>query len=90
MKFQTSKPFEEDFKKLPSEIRKAVSEKFRLWQADPNYPSLRIKKMKGHKGIWEGHITVQYVFTFEWRIAEDGERLVLLRRIGTHQVYEKP
>jgi hypothetical protein len=51
-----------------------------------NHPSLRVKKMKGHKNRWEASIDMFYRFTFE--IHSD---YYLLRRIGPHDdVLKKP
>jgi len=91
VKFRKSSTFKEDFGKLPASIQKRTREKFGQFKEDMRHPSLRIKKMKGYGDIWEGHITDQYVFTFEFGIDPDtGESLVIFRRIGTHSVYEKP
>ena len=47
--------------------------------------------MQGHLAIWEGHITLQYVFTFH--IEQDpqtGEVIYVFRNIGTHDIYRRP
>jgi hypothetical protein len=47
--------------------------------------------MKGHEDIWEGHITLDYVFTMEWGTDEQtGEQLAIFRRIGKHEIYKNP
>jgi len=43
------------------------------------HPSLRVKKMEGHKNRWEASIDMFYRFTFE--IHDD---FYMLRRIGPH------
>ena len=45
--------------------------------------------MKGFPGIWEGHITLGYVFTFQ-RIEENGEVIFEFRKIGKHDIYNNP
>ena len=83
--------FKEDFDKLPDHIKQQTRDKFRLFMSDSNHPSLRIKKMKGHGEIWEGHISMQYVFTFMWATDEQtGEPVAVFRRIGSHDIYKKP
>lgn len=90
MKYRRLNSFKRDFDELPLEIQALVREKFRLFQNDPGHPSLRIKKMKGHESVWEGHITVGYVFTFHYETDESGEPVVVFRRIGSHAIYRKP
>jgi hypothetical protein len=47
--------------------------------------------MQGHPDIWEGHITLQYVFTFHIEQDPDtGERVYIFRNIGTHDIYRQP
>lgn len=47
--------------------------------------------MQGHPGIWEGHVTLQYVFTFHIEHDPDtGEIIYVFRNIGTHDVYRRP
>lgn len=52
---------------------------------NPRHPSLRVKKIKGRKDIWEMSITINYRLTFEIH-----ESSVLLRKIGTHNILETP
>lgn len=79
MKIQTTKPFDEDYEALPKEIKKRVDKQLALLLDNPRHPSLRLKKLKGVKDIWEGRITKDYRFTFQ--IAGD---TYILRRIGKH------
>ena len=93
MKFRMSRTFRRCFDELPDETRKAAKEKFRFFQRNPYYPyhpSLRIKPMKGFPGIWEGHITEGYVFTFHRLEDENGETIFEFRKIGKHDIYENP
>ena len=47
--------------------------------------------MQGHPDIWEGHVTLQYVFTFHIeQDAETGEIIYIFRNIGTHDIYRRP
>ena len=90
MKYRRLRAFKRDLDELPAEIRELVTSKFRLFQDDPGHPSLRVKKMKGHEGVWEGHITEGYVFTFHYDTDESGEQVAVFRRIGSHDIYRKP
>ena len=79
-------PFKEDYKKLPKTIQDKFDKKILLFEKNIHHPSLRVKKMKGHKNRWEASIYMFYRFTFE--IHND---YYLLRRIGPHDdVLKKP
>ena len=78
--------FKNDYKNLPKSIQTKFGKKIILFVENIRHPSLRVKKMKGHKNRWEASIDMFYRFTFE--IHED---YCLLRRIGPHDnVLKKP
>ncbi|GFP25096.1 hypothetical protein HKBW3S25_00546 [Candidatus Hakubella thermalkaliphila] len=79
MKIQTTQPFDQDYETLPEEIKERADKQFTLLLENPRHPSLRLKKIKGIKDIWEGRITRDYRFTFQI----DGDTYIL-RRIGKH------
>ena len=68
MKFKPTKHFWNGYARLPTAVKKRAQQAFQLFQQGaqhpPFHPSLRIRKMQGHADVWEGHITMQYVFTF--------------------------
>lgn len=76
--------FETDYAGLPEKIAESVKKALRLFAENPRHPSLQVKKMKGLKGVWEGRVSRGYRFTFSWT----GE-IVILRRVGTHDILEK-
>lgn len=80
--------------KLPDAVIKIAKEKFSLFKESPNYPyhpSLRIKPIQGFPGIWEGHISIEYVFTFSKETDEEtGEVIFVFRKIGRHDIYNNP
>ncbi len=94
MRYRRTKTFKKCFESLPEDIKKATRESFKLFQANPTppyHPSLRIKPMKGYKGMFEGHITLSYVFTFHKETdSKTGETIVVFRRIGKHEIYNNP
>lgn len=91
MKYRRSPKFKEDFEKLPQSIQNSVREKFRLFKENSYHPSLRIKKMQGYDNIWEGHLTIEYVFTFMRETDDEtGEEIITFRRIGPHSIYRSP
>ena len=79
MKIHLKETFHKDYRKLPATLQKAADAKIRMLAENPRHPSLRVKKMEGHKNTWEASITMKYRITFE--IEEDA---FLLRRIGEH------
>lgn len=85
MKYKITAPFEKDYAKLPEEIKTRFKKQLTLLLSNPTHPSLRLKKMKGHKNRWEVSIAMAYRFTFE--LAEDS---YILRRIGPHDILRKP
>ena len=83
MKHVTAERFWKSFDTLPIEIQKLAREKFALFVENPHHPSLRTKKMMGEDGIWEGHISLGYVFTFRYGNL-DGEQVIESLDIGKH------
>jgi mRNA-degrading endonuclease YafQ of YafQ-DinJ toxin-antitoxin module len=95
MKFQPTEPFWKDYARLPDRVRRKAREAFQLFRqgadSPPFHPSLRIRKMEGHAGVWEGHVTRQYVFTFHMETdADTGEPVYVFRSLGTHEAYRRP
>ena len=92
MKYQRSARFKKDYKELSAELQAAVKKAFLLFQQDPRHASLRVKKMEGFKDLWEGHITLGYVFTFHWETDQKTkEQIAVFRRVGKHdEVYDNP
>ena len=84
MILQRFKSFDSDYKHLPKEIRERVDEAILLFEQNPWHPSLRIKKMRATRDVWEGRVTRSYRFTFEW----EGD-VVTLRRVGTHDILKE-
>lgn len=81
--------FYRDLNKLSPDLQETVWSKLKLFRENPRHPSLRVKKVKGYKGVWELSITEQYRVTFEW--AEEEEvRSAILRRVGTHEILKRP
>ena len=91
MKYRRAESFRADFEQLPKQIQETTRQKFELFKQDSRHPSLRIKKMQGHDDIWEGHITLKIVFTFQETVDEDTqETVIIFRRIGYHDIYDSP
>jgi hypothetical protein len=47
--------------------------------------------MRGQPGIWEGHVSEGYVFTFHRENdPKTGEVIIVFRKIGKHDIYNNP
>lgn len=79
MKIVRTEGFKKDFKHLPKSVQEKFGKKFELFMDNIRHPSLRVKKMQGHKNRWEASIDMFYRFTFETH-----EDFYMLRRIGPH------
>lgn len=85
MKIAFTAPFLNDYKGLSVRLQEQADKQITRLIENPNHPSLRIKKMEGHRSIWEARVTKGYRMTFE--IKND---TFLLRRVGTHDILKKP
>jgi len=78
--------FARDYRRLPDAVRTKADEQIvRLLRREFHHPSLGFKKMRGTRDIWEARVTRNYRITLH---LEPGR--IVLRRIGTHDVLEKP
>ena len=84
MRFQETEPFENCWKRLPERIRRRAEKCLHLFAQGPRHPSLRVHRIKG-TDIWEMSVTMNYRITFEWK----GD-LIVLRKIGTHDILRTP
>jgi len=80
-----TKRFVKDYADLPDELKERTKKALQSLLKDPRYPSLQIKKMEGSQNIWELRASDSYRITFQ--ISGD---TYILRRIGTHKVFNKP
>lgn len=71
--------FKRGLKSLPKKLQEKTAKKLELFKKNPRHPSLRIKKIKSARGIWEGSINKKYRFTFERE-----KNTIILRVIGIH------
>ena len=79
---ETTERFEQDFLRLPPELRKKVLKMLRLLAENPRHPSLQTKPIQGAKGIYEARIDQSYRMTYQ-RLPND---TLLLRGAGKHDV----
>src|SRR5258708_26048494 len=83
--------FKKDFKNLDKKVQERVLKALDDFSHDQNHPSFRLKPMKGQKKkvkIWEAHISLPYVFTFEW--LHDRDTVAHLRPGRKKYIYSNP
>lgn len=78
--------FLNDYAHLPREIQERTEKAISLLVNDIRHPSLKARKIKGVKEIWEARITLNCRLTF--RVLKGG--VLQLRRVGTHSVLKTP
>ena len=82
--YHFSRRFKKQYQALPKEIQNAFDKKLNLFLNNRFHPSLRVKQIQGTKSKWEGSVTMNYRFTFEFI-----ENAVLFRTIGTHDILNR-
>ena len=82
--YRLSKRFKKEYNSLPKEIQTAFDKKLALFLDNTTHPSLRVKRIQGTKQQWEGSVTKNYRFTFEFI-----ENTVLFRTIGTYEILSR-
>ena len=88
MVIKTSKDFEKEFKKLPTDLKELAKKKLQLFLNNPSHPSLRIKKVQGYHedpSIMELSVTMAIRMTFQ-----NFSDFLYLRHIGTHEIFRSP
>lgn len=96
MKFIRLPSFNDDFKGLTEHDKDVVRKSFKdvtkaLTGNVELYHKFKIKKMKGYisKGIYEGHLEINLVFTLYF-IVDEIEKTCYFSRIGDHSIYKNP
>ena len=79
--YEFSNRFRKDYRALSKEIRELFEIKLPLFLSNPRHTSLRVKRLIGTADRWEGSVTMNYRFTFQF-----AEGKVLFRRIGAHNI----
>jgi mRNA-degrading endonuclease RelE of RelBE toxin-antitoxin system len=85
MKVEYIQSFVTDYSKLEASLQKRIDQKIKLLSTNPRHPGLRVRKMVNQKRIYEARVDIHNRMTFEIQ----GE-LILMRRVGTHEIYRKP
>jgi hypothetical protein len=60
MKSQAGPRFWQLFQDLPEEVQRLAVKSYRLWQANPNHPSLRYRRLEGRESLMTVRIGDHY------------------------------
>lgn len=85
MTIRFSKPFVKQYHKLPEAIQKKVDRTIELMEENLNHPSLKVHKMVNSRDIYEGRVDIHHRVTFEI-----DNKTVIMRKVGTHEIYRNP
>jgi mRNA-degrading endonuclease RelE of RelBE toxin-antitoxin system len=77
--------FAKQYKRLDPIIQQRFKKSLAQFCENESHQSLRVRKMVNVKNVWEVRIDKHFRFTFS-RI----EDVIILRAIGTHQIYKNP
>ncbi|MFA5374512.1 MAG: hypothetical protein WC455_01970 [Dehalococcoidia bacterium] len=78
--------FEAAYGRLSATDKRSVRKAITLLGGNPRYPGLHVKKMEGHRSIWEARPSDRLRMTFEMT----GETITL-RNVGEHdKVLKRP
>lgn len=84
MKLIRTNRFKRDYKKLPPKIQETADKQLYFLVQNLSHPSLRVKRVRKYKDIYEASITMDYRLLFQ--IISDG---YILLRIGKHDILDK-
>lgn len=82
---ELSNRFVRSYKKLNRATRLQVDKTLQVIVINPNHPSLRLKRIKGTKDIWEASVNMSIRITLSFL-----EDTIQLRNVGTHEQVFKP
>jgi len=84
--YRNTERFQQEYEKLSDETARKFQKQLFLLRQDLRHPSLRVKKMRRHRDIYEARVDYHHRFTFNL----EGE-MIVLRTIGHHdEVLRRP
>lgn len=82
-KLDFTKKFSRSYTKLTPDLQDAVDVALKTLVAGKPYPNgLRVKKMKGHKSVYEASPTMDCRITFHFNNPD----YIVLRNVGSHDI----
>ena len=77
--------FVRSYKELEKATRTQVDKALQLLITNPKHPSLRVKRIKGTKNIWEARVDMSIRITLRFE-----GNVIQLRNVGTHDEVFRP
>lgn len=78
------------FAQLPRDVQDLAQKQFRLYQANPDHPSVNLKALKHTKQpVWSARVNDQYRALALRTTGEQGQAMMLWYWIGSHAEYDK-
>lgn len=94
MSLRLSNEFERCLRRLSPKLQDKTKKFLKLLEENPVYPYhpfLQIESMQGFSSIYEGHVAKNCVFTFHKETDQStGDSIIVLRKIGDHNIYKNP
>ncbi|XWK85800.1 MAG: hypothetical protein U7127_16395 [Phormidium sp.] len=84
MKSRTTEQFRRAFANLPKQVQQKTREAYRQFKQDPNYPSLRFKKVHPELPIYSARIDKNYRAVGQL----EGDTVIWFW-VGSHAEYDK-
>lgn len=85
MKVEFTAPFLRQLRKLDPDLQEEVVEKVELFSQQPDYPGLKVHKLKGRlKERWSFSVNYKTRIVFQYLIKDT----VVLLAVGNHDVYK--
>jgi mRNA-degrading endonuclease RelE of RelBE toxin-antitoxin system len=84
MIFRRTERFLKAYRILPVKIQGKLLKALKLMEQNQRHPSLRVRKMEGHEGIWEARVDLKYRFTFHYEKDSSGEVFCVFRNVDNH------
>ncbi len=79
MNFYATERFKRAYNALPKGLKPQVKEALKRMASDLRHPSLRVKKIKGTRDIWEARVSLDCRLTFNMVKVR-----IVLRNVGKH------
>jgi mRNA-degrading endonuclease RelE of RelBE toxin-antitoxin system len=88
--FRFSNRFAKHYHDLDVTDQARVDRALNLLEANWKHPSLHVKKVQGHEGVWEARVSQALRLTFQIEGKHQGLDVCLLRTVGSHSILKNP
>ena len=88
--FRFSSRFAKRYHDLDTADQARVDRALELLDANWKHPSLHVKKVQGHEGVWEARVSQALRMTFQIEGKFQGLNVCVLRTVGPHSILKSP